>query len=576
MTRIFDDPARFAEDALAGFVAAFPDHVTLVDGGVVRATAVPEGTVAVVTGGGSGHYPAFAGLVGAGLAAGAACGRIFASPSASQVARVARAAETGGGVLLTFGNYAGDVLHFGEAERELRAEGYDVRTVLVTDDVASGSVEEIGKRRGIGGSLAVYRIAGASAERGDDLDTVERIAAHANARTRSLGVAVDGCTLPGADTALFEVPAGMLSMGLGIHGEPGVADHAMPTATELAALLVEPLLAERPDGADSRVVPIVNGLGTVKYEEMFLLFGRIRALLVAAGLEVLDPEVGEFVTSLDMGGVSLSLVWVDDELLDLWRAPCDAPAFRRGTVAARGPRTRPLATAVAAETATETATPAAIALGDLARAALDTVRASVAAHEAALGDLDAIAGDGDHGIGMRRGAEAAARVAHALPAASSAARVLQAAGAAWAEDAGGTSGALWGAGLRAAGASLGNRDRYVEADLVAAAHAFAAAITNLGKAELGDKTMVDAISPALARLAEDVAAGADFAVAARAAAEVATHAAAATAQLSPRLGRARPLAERSLGHPDPGATSFALILTALTAPATPTPSKETG
>lgn len=573
MTRIFDDPARFADDALAGFAAAFPDHVTLVDGGVVRATAVPDGTVAVVTGGGSGHYPAFAGLVGTGLAAGAACGRIFASPSAGQVARVARAADTGGGILLTFGNYAGDVLHFGEAERELRAEGYDVRTVLVTDDVASGSIDQIGKRRGIGGSLAVYKIAGAAAERGDDLDTVERIAAHANARTRSLGVAVDGCTLPGADTPLFEVAAGTLSVGLGIHGEPGVADHAMPTASELAALLVEPLLAERPEGAGSRVAPIVNGLGTVKYEEMFLLFGRIRSLLVEAGLDVLDPEVGEFVTSLDMGGVSLSLVWVDDELLELWRAPCDAPAFRRGTVAARGPRTRPLRVEASAPDTAEAATPAAAALGDRVRAALETVRATIERHETALGDLDAIAGDGDHGIGMRRGAEAAARTARNLPAATGPGRVLSAAGAAWAEDAGGTSGALWGAGLRAAGASLGDADRLTGADLVAAASAFAAAITDLGKAEVGDKTMVDAIVPALARLTADVAAGAEFATAAREAASAATLAATATANLTPKLGRARPLAERSLGHPDPGATSFALICTALTAPSTP--SKET-
>ncbi len=156
MTKIFDDPAQFADDALDGFVAANRQYVARVDGGVVRSTESPEGQVAVVIGGGSGHYPAFAGLVGAGLAAGSACGNMFASPSAGQVYRVAKASQTGGGVLLSYGNYAGDVLHFGQAQEKLNAEGIETRTVLVTDDIASAPVEEISKRRGIAGDLTVF------------------------------------------------------------------------------------------------------------------------------------------------------------------------------------------------------------------------------------------------------------------------------------------------------------------------------------------------------------------------------------------------------------------------------------
>ena len=220
MTTVFDDPADFADEALDGFVAANRRYVIRVDGGVVRSTESPAGQVAVVIGGGSGHYPAFAGLVGTGLAAAAACGNLFASPAAGQVYRVVKAAESGGGVLLSYGNYAGDVLHFGQAQQRLNAEGIDTRTVLVTDDIASAPVEEIEKRRGIAGDLTVFKVAGAAAEAGLDLDEVERLARKANDATRSIGVAFAGCTLPGADEPLFTVPAGKMSLGLGIHGEP--------------------------------------------------------------------------------------------------------------------------------------------------------------------------------------------------------------------------------------------------------------------------------------------------------------------------------------------------------------------
>ena len=198
MTRIFDNPADFADDALDGFVAANRGYVARVDGGVVRSTEVPSGQVALVVGGGSGHYPAFAGLVGPGLATASACGNMFASPAAGQVYRVAKAANAGGGVLLSYGNYAGDVLHFGQAQLRLNAEGIETRTVTVTDDIASAPLDQIEKRRGIAGDLTVFKIAGAAAEAGLDLDAVERLAIKTNYRTRSLGVAFDGCTLPGA------------------------------------------------------------------------------------------------------------------------------------------------------------------------------------------------------------------------------------------------------------------------------------------------------------------------------------------------------------------------------------------
>lgn len=556
MTSIFDDPSGFADEALDGFVAANRQYVARVDGGVIRSTEMAPGQVALVVGGGSGHYPAFAGLVGAGLAAASACGNMFASPAAGQVYRVAKSVQMGGGVLLSYGNYGGDVLHFGQAQQRLNAEGIETRTVVVTDDIASAPPDQQDKRRGIAGDLTVFKIAGAGAEAGLTLDEVEHLAIKTNSRTRSLGVAFGGCTLPGSAEPLFTVPAGQMSLGLGIHGEPGISERAMPTASELAELLVSRLLAEKPEDAGTRVVSIVNGLGTVKYEELFLLFGKIEKLLIAAGLEIVEPECGELVTSLDMSGLSLTLLWLDDELEAYWSAPADTPAYRKGNLTQRAQRETRQRVDVLAEI--EQGTAAAIRLGHFAAAALQTVRIVVVEHEDLLGKLDSIAGDGDHGIGMRRGADAAA-AAGETAVGTGVRTILTRAGDAWSERAGGTSGALWGTGLIALGNALGNRESYDATDAATAVTAFATAITELGRAELGDKTMVDALLPFAEVFSAEFGRGAPVERALAVAASAAMIAADGTSELSPKRGRARPLAGKSLGHPDPGAVSFALI-----------------
>jgi len=287
MTRLFNDPADFADESAAGFAAAYSRWVRQVPGGMVRATRSPEPTVAVVIGGGSGHYPAFAGYVGQGIAHGAVMGNLFASPSARQVESVVRAADQGRGVLLGFGNYAGDVLHFGQALDALNAAGIPTTMIAVTDDISSASVVESSKRRGIAGDVVVFKIAGAAAEAGYDLDSVTTLANRANDRTRSYGVAFSGCTLPGAPAPLFEVPAGKVALGLGIHGEPGIGEQDVPSADDLAALLVEDLLGELPLGVETaagqRVAVILNGLGSIKYEELFVVYRKVAALLGEAG-----------------------------------------------------------------------------------------------------------------------------------------------------------------------------------------------------------------------------------------------------------------------------------------------------
>ncbi|WP_298804602.1 dihydroxyacetone kinase family protein [uncultured Pseudokineococcus sp.] len=568
MTRLHDDPATFSDDALAGFLDAHAGRVVGVPGGVVRARATREGKVAVVVGGGSGHYPAFCGVVGPGYADGAVVGNVFTSPSATEAAAVSRAAHGGGGVLLTTGNYAGDVLNFGLAVEHLRAEGLDARYVAVTDDVASAGGDEVAKRRGIAGDVTVFKCACAAAEEGLDLDGVEEAARRANDRTRSLGVAFTGCTLPGADAPLFTVPEGVMSVGLGIHGEPGVSDEDMPTAAELAARLVDGVLAEAPEGLGDgprRVAAVLNGLGTVKYEELFVLWRTVARLLREAGLEVVEPEVGELVTSLDMGGVSLTLMWLDDDLERWWRAPADSPAYRKGSTDAleQGPeRSAEEAAAASApppEEASRGSEESRALVPDVVRGA-EAVVAEMAGAEDELGRIDAVAGDGDHGRGMVRGSRAALDAAReAQEQGRGTGGAVRAAGAAWADRAGGTSGVLWGAALTAVGARLGDEARPGAADVVDAVDAGMEVLLRLGGASVGDKTMLDAIEPFRTALRERVEAGDDLATAWDAAATSAEEAATATADLRPRVGRARPLAERSLGTPDAGATSFGLV-----------------
>ncbi|MDQ0744138.1 dihydroxyacetone kinase [Clavibacter sp. B3I6] len=574
MTVLKHDATTFADDALTGFVAA---HASLrrVDGGVARRSALPAGSVSLVIGGGSGHYPAFAGLVGPGLAAGVAYGNIFASPSAGQVCRVARATEQGGGVVLSYGNYAGDVLNFGQAAERLRSEGMDVRVVEVTDDVASASPDERARRRGIAGDLTVFKVIGAAAEAGMDLDQVEELGRRANEATRSLGVAFSGCTLPGAVEPLFTVPEGRMSIGLGIHGEPGISEAALPNASELAELLVLRLLEEAPAGAGDRAVVLLNGLGTFKYEELFVLYGHVVRLLEGAGVTIVEPEVGELVTSLDMSGVSLTLMWVDEDLERLWGAACSTPAFRKGTIDS--------AATIAAvdEAAGPTHAPDDLRHAHASATVLEALRRAremIAESEEEFGRIDAIAGDGDHGIGMLRGITAAVEAAtSAVGRGAGIGTVLADAGESWAEHAGGTSGALWGVCLTSAGASLAEEDD--PASPAAAARAAAAglsAIQRLGRAEVGDKTLVDAFAPAVTALELAAEANATPADAWRAAASAAQQASDATAALRPRLGRARPLAERSIGHPDAGAVSFARIVEVIAAGFRPATSEVRG
>lgn len=352
-----------------------------------------------------------------------------------------------------------------------------------------------------------------------------------------------------------------MAVGLGIHGEPGIEEVDVPTADGLAELFVSSLVAEIPDGIDqksARVVPILNGLGSVKYEELYVVYAEVDRLLTAAGLVVVSPEVGEFCTSFDMAGVSLTLLWLDDELEPLWHAPCDTAAFRRGAV--EGRIAADAVDVVEEEVVIGPASDGSRRAAAVIDHAMTAMAAMLDAEADELGRIDRIAGDGDHGIGMQRGSRAAAVAVLAAVADGAGARTaLQQAGDAWADKGGGTSGAIWGEMLAAFGATLGDDDDVDAARVAAGVTAMKDAVMSFGKAKVGDKTMIDAIVPFADRLGDLVGSGAGLVDAWTAAAAAADQAAKDTAEFTAKLGRARSHGDKSLGTPDPGAVSFALI-----------------
>jgi dihydroxyacetone kinase phosphoprotein-dependent L subunit len=567
MKRLLNEASAFREEMIAGYASAYGRYLQRVPGasGVMANGTPSPGHVSVVVGGGSGHYPAFYGLVGQGLASAAAIGDIFTSPPGEQCYRVAKAVDGGAGILFTFGNYSGDVMNFGMAEERLRAEGVDARTVLVTDDVLSASREEADRRRGIAGGFFVFKSAGASAARGDTLDDVEVLARHTNARVRTAGIAFAGCTVPGQEQPLFSVAPGQMEIGLGIHGEPGVRVAEQMPSRQIAAMLVETLLAETPQDAGSDVAVLVNGLGGTKYEEMFVFYNDVAALLDRASLAPYSPLIGEFVTSLDMTGMSLSLLWLDDDLKTLLDATASSPAFTSiGPDVAQARAFSAQPTTAATET-TENLAPSEDdgipggTFGECARSALRLALTTIEEMENELGRLDAAAGDGDHGAGMVRGLRAAVDAIEGFD--GTARQTFRRGGIAFQNAAGGASGALVGAWLIAFGTALPDRDEAVDA--AALALALDQALTNLqalGQAQPGDKTMVDTLAPFCAALDDAASRGLGITDAWAAALPAGAAGMLSTIDMVSRRGRASRLGERSRGVQDAGATSIYHVL----------------
>lgn len=330
MQKIINEPRAFVDEMLEGLLLAHPEQLSSpVPRVLVRAGAPRKGKVGIVTGGGSGHLPLFLGYVGYGLADGVAVGDVFSSPSAGQISAATAAVDGGAGVLYLYGNYSGDVMNFDMAGEMCSAEGTETQTFVAADDVASAPRGSEARRRGIAGIAFLYKVAGALAEEGGALGDVVSIVKRASDGLRSMGVALSPCVLPAAGKPTFDLPAGEMEIGMGIHGEPGVRRGPLEPASAIASDLVQQVLADLPYEAGDEVAVLVNGLGATPREELYVMFRSVHAELESAGVEVRRVWVGEYATSLEMAGASVSLLKLDGEILRLLDAPCDSPFFVR-------------------------------------------------------------------------------------------------------------------------------------------------------------------------------------------------------------------------------------------------------
>ncbi len=331
MKKILNDPYTYADETLTGLCRAYPQFYALAPETtrvITRPDAPVAGKVGIVSGGGSGHLPVFTGYVGPGFLDAVACGDVFASPSADEMATAIRAANGGKGVLRLYGNYGGDIMNFDMAGDIVEMEDIEVTTVLLADDVASAPLDEREKRRGVAGMVFTFKIAGAAADAGLDLAEVTRVAQKAADGCRSMGVALGPCIVPQAGRPTFTLGDDEMEIGMGIHGEPGVKRGKLGTADEIADALLDPILDDLSLEAGAKVAVLVNSLGATPVEELFILYNRIADRLDAAGTEIVFPLVGRYACSMEMAGASLTVLPLDDELQGYLTAPADCAFWK--------------------------------------------------------------------------------------------------------------------------------------------------------------------------------------------------------------------------------------------------------
>lgn len=332
MKKLINDPRAVVDEAVAGFVAAHGDLVTAKTDPIHirRADAPIAGKVAVLSGGGSGHEPLHGGFVGYGMLDAAVPGAVFTSPTPDPIYEATKAVDGGAGVLHIVKNYTGDVLNFETAAELAAADGIDVRTVVTDDDVAVKDSLYTAGRRGVGGTVLVEKIAGAAAQRGDTLERVAEIAGRVNSKARSMGMALTPCTVPHAGESSFTLADDEMEIGIGIHGEPGRERMKVEPADAIVDRLLAPILEDLPYASGDRVLLFVNGMGGTPQLELYIAYRRAAAVLAERGISVERSLVGNYITSLEMQGVSITLLQLDDEMLDLWDAPVHTAALRWG------------------------------------------------------------------------------------------------------------------------------------------------------------------------------------------------------------------------------------------------------
>lgn len=562
------DVDHVVEEMLAGYLSAYRRYYKRI--GEYNAFTYKghrKDKVALVIGGGSGHEPLFSGYCGAGLADGVACGNICASPNPELIYETAKAVDQGKGVLFIYGCYAGDNLNFDMAEELCRADGMKTAHVRVWDDCASAPKERITDRRGIAGDVFVIKAAGAACDAGLAFDEVVRIAEKARDNINTIGLATSPGTLPGNDKPTFELPDDEVEFGMGLHGEPGIERTKLKPADELVGRMYAELKAEMNLKEGDEIAVLVNGLGSTPLLELNIVYYDLHRLMAADGLKVYDAEVKTYCTCMEMGGFSITVLKLDEELKRYYDAPCYSPYYAKGELT--GAVSEPGDMEEEEETEFDEADVKEAEIvrskeGELtelnaadARNMLLYIADKIIAGKPYLTEIDSVIGDGDHGIGMAGGMQKAKKKLLRMEDETNAYAVFEAAGNAMLMSMGGASGVIFGSLFLAGAKGMKPKEVLTAADLAKMERMSLLAIQERGKAEVGDKTMVDALAPAVEAM--EKAASGSLLDMLKAAEEAARQGMEDTKKYVAKFGRAKSLMERAIGHQDAGATSVWLI-----------------
>lgn len=579
MKKIINKPEDLVIEMGYGLALAHPELEFLKKDKIIKKKQINESKVSLISGGGSGHEPAHAGFVGKGMLDAAICGDVFASPSQIQVYQGIKAAAGQKGVLMIIKNYSGDMMNFKNGAALAEEDGIQVEYVKVADDMAvEDSLYSVG-RRGVAGTVLVHKIAGAAAEEGRDLQSVKEAAEKAAANVRSIGFALTSCTVPAKGTPTFTLGEDEMEYGVGIHGEPGIRREKMISADELAERMTSDLLRDLGIDENTKELAIlVNGFGATPLQELYLLNHSVIRELHQRGIKVYRTFVGNYMTSIDMAGASLTFMKLDDELKQLLSSPCSAPAFRvDGPVEPvdyilNSDFSEEKAVSFEVETSEEKAVinDEALSLDNIIYL-VDKMSEVIIKNEIPFCELDSHAGDGDFGMSVAKGFKQLKREWNTIleQEALSIESFLNSSSMVIMEYCGGASGPIWGSAFRAAGkAAAGKKQLTVEefAEMLQAAlkGIQATGERSFGRgAVVGDKTLVDAFAPCVDSWMMSAKANEDFKTAFEKGAAATVAGAEYTKEIVARMGRAGTVGDRSLGHPDAGAHALGIIFTEL-------------
>lgn len=581
MKKIMNKPETLVREMCRGLVLAHPELEFNSKYKIIKKKEINSNKVTLISGGGSGHEPAHAGFVGKGMLDAAVCGDVFASPSQIQVYQGLKASASQKGTLMIIKNYSGDIMNFKNAAHLASEDGLLVDYVKVDDDIAvEDSLYTVG-RRGVAGTVLIHKIAGAAAEEGKELAEVKAVAQKAIDNTRSIGFALTSCTVPAKGTPTFELGEDELEYGVGIHGEPGIRREKMASADELAHKMVNDLLRDMnlPEGSTQEIALLINGFGGSPLQELYLLANAVVAALKDKPVSIVKVFVGNYMTSIDMDGASVTIMKLDEELKHYLSANCDTPALQ-----VSGPFLPLHVEEMIVEEAvnqkvsyqTETDPKHAVISNNIFTLhnliyLVDKMSEVIIENEVPFCELDSHAGDGDFGMSVAKGFKQLKRewaeiMEHHK---ASIGEFLNACSLVIMEHCGGASGPIWGSAFRAAGKAAGEKTEVSVSEFASMMQAVVKGIQDTGErsfgrgAVVGDKTLVDALAPFADRWVQSAKEGEDIKTAAAKAAEAAVQGAKYTETIVARMGRAGTVGERSLGYPDAGAYALGVIFTAL-------------